>query len=323
MKGRKSKLPLIAAIICLAVVCIGAVELAVCRFAAPSLYARITAPAVAAAQQAARLGKTAAGHVAAWGKAAAKQASDLSEALMVRVSAVLAPAEPEQTEESLQTEEPAEGTESQLAAAPSVDDHRPVEDPAVTEMAVRDGREVLTGGTADFVYYCQSEEPWADAPYGPDDVGGYGCGPTAMAMVISTLTDTAVDPAQMAQWAYEHGYCAPGSGSYHDLIPAAAEAYGLVGQVWEERTVDSILSNLAAGKTFVALMGPGHFTSGGHFIILRGVTLDGRILISDPNSRQRSLTAWEPELIIDELSSSRNDGAPLWCISSPVGKTVS
>ena len=35
-------------------------------------------------------------------------------------------------------------------------------------------------------------------------------------------------------------------------------------------------------------MSAGHFTSGGHFILLRGVTLDGNILVADPNSRARS-----------------------------------
>lgn len=41
----------------------------------------------------------------------------------------------------------------------------------------------------------------------------------------------------------------------------------------------------------------GHFTERGHFIILRGVTLEGRVLVADPNSRERSLAAWEPQLI--------------------------
>ena len=41
-------------------------------------------------------------------------------------------------------------------------------------------------------------------------------------------------------------------------------------------------------------MGPGHFTNGGHFIILRGVTLDGSVLVADPASQERSLTTWDP-----------------------------
>ena len=33
--------------------------------------------------------------------------------------------------------------------------------------------------------------------------GGYGCGPTAMAMAVASLTDIETDPATMAQWAAE------------------------------------------------------------------------------------------------------------------------
>ena len=62
-------------------------------------------------------------------------------------------------------------------------------------------------------------------------------------------------------------------------------------------------------------MGPGHFTQGGHFILLRGVTLSGMILVADPNSEERSLMEWDPQLILDELSASTASGAPLWVLS--------
>ena len=64
-------------------------------------------------------------------------------------------------------------------------------------------------------------------------------------------------------------------------------------------------------------MGPGHFTNGGHFIVLRGVTLDGSILVADPASSDRSLTTWELDLILEELSASRHSGGPLWAVSAP------
>ena len=62
-------------------------------------------------------------------------------------------------------------------------------------------------------------------------------------------------------------------------------------------------------------MGPGHFTDTGHFIVLRGVTKDNKILVADPISRTRSLQEWDSELIISELSMSRSSGAPLWFLS--------
>ncbi len=63
-----------------------------------------------------------------------------------------------------------------------------------------------TDGGTEVVYYNQLDERYANKPYGTDDIGGYGCGPTCMAMVVSSLTDDLVDPVEMAKWSYEHGY---------------------------------------------------------------------------------------------------------------------
>ena len=71
---------------------------------------------------------------------------------------------------------------------------------------------------------------------------------------------------------------------------------------------------LRDGGLVVALVGPGHVTDGGHFILVRGTTLAGEILVADPNSLERSLTAWDPQIILDELSSARDNGAPLWAL---------
>ena len=65
-------------------------------------------------------------------------------------------------------------------------------------------------------------------------------------------------------------------------------------------------------------MGPGHFTRGGHFILLHGVTLTGELLVADPFSRENSLMTWTPETICAELSPSRFNGSPLWLLTKPV-----
>lgn len=270
--------------VCLALVCVAGAELLVCRFAAPDLFRQITAPVVAAAQRVSSAGSA-----------------------LLASAAEHIPTPPQREEEA---------PEEQLAGDPALENTQPIEDPAITEFVQRDGHEILTGGNVEIVYFNQSEEPWASAPYGPDHIGGYGCGPTAMAMVVSSLTGQIVDPAAMAQWAYEAGYCAPGSGSYNGLIQAAASAYGLESAPWTDLTADALSQALASGQLFVALMTKGHFTSSGHFILLRGLTLEGKVLVADPNSRERSLTAWDPQLIIDELSATRSSGAPLWCIST-------
>ena len=177
------------------------------------------------------------------------------------------------------------------------------------------GDVTFTDGVTPVVYYNQLDERYASQPYGTDNIGGYGCGPTAMAMLASSLTGEETDPGAMADWAYQQGYCAPGSGSYLSIVEGTASAIGLEAEAYEAASADALVQQLASGHLFVALMTRGHFTERGHFIILRGVTLEGRVLVADPNSRERSLAAWEPQLILDELSSSRSSGAPLWRIS--------
>ena len=249
-KNRPHKRRNIILLVLLALLCIGGVELLVCRFAAPELFQRLTAPVAGLMQR----------------------VSDFGEALHSNLS-------------------------------------------KVTEFVTRDGREYLTGGVVDLVYYNQGEEPWASQTFGNDPIRGYGCGPTAMAMLASSLTGEETDPGAMADWAYQQGYCAPGSGSYLSIVEGTASAIGLKAEAYEADSADALVQQLASGHLFVALMTRGHFTERGHFIILRGVTLEGRVLVADPNSRERSLAAWEPQLILDELSSSRSSGAPLWRIS--------
>ena len=84
----------------------------------------------------------------------------------------------------------------------------------------------FTDGATEVVYFNQLDQRYASQPYGTDNIGGYGCGPTSMAIVVSSLTDEIVDPAAMAKWAFENGGWCKGQGSYHSLIPNAAKAWG-------------------------------------------------------------------------------------------------
>lgn len=143
---------------------------------------------------------------------------------------------------------------------------------------------VFTDGETQVVYYNQLDERWKNLPYGTDDIGGYACGPTSMSIVVSSLTSETIDPPHMAQWAYENGYWASKSGSYHTLIPGAASSWGLACEGCSPSEPQRIVDALADGKLVVALMTKGHFTKSGHFIVLRGVTSEGEILVADPAS---------------------------------------
>ena len=156
---------------------------------------------------------------------------------------------------------------------------------------------VFADGETQVVYYNQLDERWKYSPYGTDTIGGYACGPTAMAIVISSLTSETIDPPHMAQWAYEHGYWCSGNGSYRSLIPGAAQAWSLSVDGCTASEPQRIIDALAEGKLVVALMTKGHFTSSGHFIVLRGCTSDGKILVADPSSYKRSEKSWDMSIL--------------------------
>ena len=290
----------------LAVLCIGVAELTACRYFEPELYERIVAPAryaAAVAVDAGRAGLSAAGRFfQSVGSAAAdfavrtgEQAAALWEDLTAPKMLPVLPA----------------ASEPAASAAPYVPPATPAPD---TELLEVDGKQILTGGSVDVTYFCQSDDEWKDLPYGTDNIGRYGCGPTAMAIAVASLTDTDTDPAAMAAWAVDHGYWARRNGSYRSIVLGTARSFGLMAEPFSSREANDVLDALSQGKMLVALMGPGHFTSIGHFILLRGVTLSGQVLIADPNSLENSLTPWEPQLILDELSPSRDYGSPLWSL---------
>lgn len=173
---------------------------------------------------------------------------------------------------------------------------------------------IFTDGGVEVTYYNQLDERWADEPYGTDNIGGYGCDPTSMSIVVSSLTEQTVDPPAMAEWAYQHGYWCSGNGSYHSLIPGAAEGFGLSCESIATDDPQAVVDALASGKLIVALMSKGHFTSSGHFLVLRGVTAEGKILVADPASKKRSEQEWDLSIILDEARRGASAGGPFWAI---------
>ncbi len=62
-------------------------------------------------------------------------------------------------------------------------------------------------------------------------------------------------------------------------------------------------------------MGKGDFANSGHFIVLRGITENGKILVADPNDYSRSLKTWNANLIFEQARGNAKAGGPFWVIS--------
>lgn len=181
------------------------------------------------------------------------------------------------------------------------------------------GEWITADGAVDIVYYMQTDSRWGNKIYGGEDtIAKYACGPTSMAIVVSSLTDIQIDPVQMSGWAFNKGYWYPKSGSLHSVVNGTAKAFGLksegVGN--DADTQKKVTDALKNGDMAVVLMGKGHFTKGGHFIVLRGITAEGKILVADCNSRENTMTEWDFETIQSEAKWA-SDGGPFWIIRNP------
>ena len=172
-------------------------------------------------------------------------------------------------------------------------------------------------GSTQVVYYNQLDSRWAGIMYGRSStIGQAGCGPTSLAIVVSTLTNKNVGPVEVSKWSVANGHRCEGNGSYHSLIPKGAQHYGLKVEGAKKNEGQKIVDALSNGKLAIVIMNPGHFTRSGHFIVLRGVTESGKILVADPASFSRSSQEWELSIILHEARGDAASGGPFWLISS-------
>ena len=146
----------------------------------------------------------------------------------------------------------------------------------------------------------QWDERWGYTKYGNEMMGISGCGPTCLSMVcLYLLDDPMYSPRYIADFAVKNGYCVPGNGSSWTLISKGGVTLGLdVTELPLDK--NRIIRNLEVGNPIICIMGPGDFTTTGHFIVMTGYA-DGKIIINDPNSPNRSKTLWDYEDIKDQI----------------------
>ena len=172
-------------------------------------------------------------------------------------------------------------------------------------------------GMGFMTYFNQHDSRWAGYLWGGQDpLTSYGCGPTALAMVVNSFTEHNVTPVDMAAWSKDHGYHSPGHGSCHNLVPEGLSLFGLrVESCQIALTPENIRGALGLDKILVLLMGPGHFTDSGHFILVTGAADDGTLQIVDPQSLENTTKSWDPNLIIEEAMNPCRYGGPVWAVS--------
>ena len=130
-------------------------------------------------------------------------------------------------------------------------------------------------------HYHQSEYP--DIRYGNGSIATSGSSVATLAMVATYMTDHVYTPADIADYAVQYG------GSHYKRLEKVSD---LMQIPWKRAlNVNEALKAVREGKIAIALMGSRSvFPGGNHFIVLTGVTEDGKIWVLDPDDRDYS--AW-------------------------------
>lgn len=155
--------------------------------------------------------------------------------------------------------------------------------------------------------FIQWSSEWGYYPYGEDNMGLSGCGPTCLSMVAVALTgNDGYTPTKIAQYAMDNGYYYPGAGTKWDLFNEGVENFGLQSRTLglSEKEMTQAIEN---GEYLVLSMGPGIFTSLGHYIVIYDYS-DGEFLIKDPNSNERSATKYKYQDIENQIKN-------IWAVS--------
>lgn len=177
-------------------------------------------------------------------------------------------------------------------------------------LEMKNHKEYMNG----FVYFNQADEAWNENGY---KIHSSGCGPTAMAVCISSLTSKWVTPLDTTIWAYENGYYSD-EGAAHEIVPALAQEYKLKCSGLGT-DVSKIRKALQAKHPVVALMGPGYFTKKGHFIVLIGIDEKDQVIVADVGSRQRCNYKYPLKDVVGQAKAA-SAGGPFWEISKPEKK---
>ncbi|MBR5870360.1 MAG: C39 family peptidase [Clostridia bacterium] len=153
-----------------------------------------------------------------------------------------------------------------------------------------------------YVFYRQNWSVLKNAPYGDCGFGQCGCGPTCVAAIISNLAGVPVDPEEMRVYGLSVGSWLSTGGTTYGFLISTAQKYGISATQIYAGDRESLFAALRdENKLVLATMGPGDFTLGAHFMLFRGITDEGKILIADSYSFEHSVKEWDYDELYAQL----------------------
>lgn len=166
-------------------------------------------------------------------------------------------------------------------------------------------------GRNDIPLLFQWDQRWGYLTYGSGQIAVEGCGPVCLSMAAVGLTgDGSITPKVVADLSMENGYYVEGEGTGWSLIDIGAEKLGLSSEQIMEWSTAAVKKPLQEGNVIICSVGPGDFTTQGHFIVIVKLNEDGTVMVNDPNSLENSEKSWEIQDLLDQTKG-------MWAISLP------
>lgn len=148
----------------------------------------------------------------------------------------------------------------------------------------------------------QWDPKWGWAKYGENVIAINGCGPTSLSMVLTGLTgDGGINPIKIANYSDSQGLHEK-EGTNWELMTEYPKKYGVKGWriINSKEEFENILNQ---GCPIICSVSKGYFTDEGHFIVIAGIK-DGKLIIHDPNSIEKSKKLWEYEDIKEQIKAA-------------------
>lgn len=147
----------------------------------------------------------------------------------------------------------------------------------------------------------QTDPRWSSISYGNSTIGISGCAPTCLSMVSMAVTgNQEFTPDVIAKFSEENGYYIDGTGTSWELMSKGAKKFGLKSKELA-LSEELIRSELQEYHPIICSVGPGDFTTEGHFIVLTSYE-NGTIYLNDPNSEINSNTGWSYEQLAPQIN---------------------
>ena len=206
---------------------------------------------------------------------------------------------------------------------------------ATTSSASCSSTQTASTGNGNFVFYNQwdPKSAWASIPYWQGTVSSDGCEPTAVAEIVATWKNKTITPKETAAYIASKDAAEPGKWyGIGSQLPQVFANYGLTAK--SISTMDQAIAGLkAGGMVVVSATGSTPFTTHGHYIVLRGITADGQILIGDPNSpvpgsmpgharEDYDTKPWDPATLVAATSSGSFNSMNLVTNVDPNAKAI-